>query len=245
MSHVKFIDIRSSRLLEMKGLIDKGLSNFTDTQSAHVVVYINFGALSLLHLLPAKNWRFLLPYFHLEDWMRNTFKEVQQYHSVTQVIVQTPPTVCQDKFNNSDYNTFLFPDPAKPTPLARCIKFVSKCTEPSNAGKRLRCGLAWMIKESSYMGGLIPQDYSESDMSNLCANSTLTTIGSTNLAERMSIATSNYNENAAFRVEVIDMAALTRGQCDSCIDGTRYDDKVIAAVVTSFLTAVKAVTIVD
>jgi len=170
------------------------------------VVYLNFGAVHLLHLSPQRNfWRneYTLKkkpgckvdfdgYLYFEEWIE---AEIMAYRTVaTSVVLMTPNWICADKFSG---------------------------TYAHLAGKGSQESIKHCVygfRSSKWPWPLVPRDAAAA-----CASGRFTGNGTESLAKRLR------NVAARLGAPVVDATAQTKGLCKSTRDGIHYSSDVVAA----------------
>ena len=187
------------------------------TDMSNVVVYLNFGALHMLHITPVRPWifapfndsEFTEPsadfngFSTLEEIMLEEL-ECLSRANVSLIVVQTPHTIC-DKVFHAPYSDWL------------------------NAGLSIslqKC--AWTLKNHSSV--TLKRGPLE-----LCKDGLFNELGSQQLARRMSAVVSRYacdsSGDQPTPVCLVDANGLTAGLKGSCsnytTDGRHYDSSIV------------------
>ena len=171
------------------------------------VVYLNFGALHLLHLAPEWNfWRnqYTLKkkpcaqcadfdgYFYFEEWIE---AEIMAYRTVaTSVVLMTPNWICADKFSGAYAH---LAGEGSQESIEKCV---------------------YGFRSSEWPWPLVPRDAAAA-----CASGRFTGNGTESLAKRLR------NVAARLGAPVVDATAQTKGLCKSTEDGRHYSSDVVAA----------------
>ena len=171
------------------------------------VVYLNFGALHLLHLAPEWNfWRnqYTLKkkpcaqcadfdgYFYFEEWIE---AEIMAYRTVaTSVVLMTPNWICADKFSGAYAH---LAGEGSQESIEKCV---------------------YGFRSSEWPWPLVPRDAAAA-----CASGRFTGNGTESLAKRLR------NVAARLGAPVVDATAQTKGLCNSTKDGRHYSSDVVAA----------------
>lgn len=173
------------------------------------VVYLNFGALHLLHLAPIRNfWRNQYTsknktggggtkvdfdgYFYFEEWIE---AEIMAYRTVaTSVVLMTPNWICADKFFGAYAH---LAGEGSQESIEKCV---------------------YGFRSSEWPWPLVPRDAAAA-----CASGRFTGNGTESLAKRLR------NVAARLGAPVVDATAQTKGLCKSSKDGRHYSSDVVAA----------------
>lgn len=179
------------------------------------VVYLNFGALHLLHLAPERHfWRkqytlkkktapqkfdgyHLVPadfdgYFYFEEWIE---ADIMAYRTVaTSVVLMTPNWICADKFSGAYAH---LAGEGSQESIEKCV---------------------YGFRSSEWPWPLVPRDAAAA-----CASGRFTGNGTESLAKRLR------NVAARLGAPVVDATAQTKGLCKSTKDGIHYSSDVAAA----------------
>ena len=185
------------------------------------VVYLNFGALHLLHLAPLRNfWRNQYTskkkpggggtkvdfrgrnqtwskvdfdgYFYFEEWIE---AEIMAYRTVaTSVVLMTPNWICADKFSGAYAH---LAGEGSQESIEKCV---------------------YGFRSSEWPWPLVPRDAAAA-----CASGRFTGNGTESLAKRLR------NVAARLGAPVVDATAQTKGLCKSTKDGRHYSSDVVAA----------------
>ena len=170
------------------------------------VVYLNFGAVHLLHLSPQRNfWRneYTLKkkpgckvdfdgYLYFEEWIE---AEIMAYRTVaTSVVLMTPNWICADKFSGAYAH---LAGEGSQESIEKCV---------------------YGFRSSEWPWPLVPRDAAAA-----CASGRFTGNGTESLAKRLR------NVAARLGAPVVDATAQTKGLCNSTKDGKHYNSDVVAA----------------